>query len=79
MTNKRIDNPIEVIVNDKLKTGIAYPTIVQISKVYNDGYCDVKNEDYGELRYIRSITNHNVGDITLLVFADNDYSKRIII
>ena len=79
MTNKRIDSPIEVIVEDKLKTGIAYPTIVTITRVYNDGYCDVKNEDYGELRYIRSIIGHNVGDTTLLIFADNDYGKRIII
>lgn len=73
-----ITHPIEVVVKDEL-TKLAYPTIVTVTRVYNDGYCDVKNEDYGELRHIRSITNHNVGDTTLLVFADNDYSKRIII
>lgn len=78
MTNQTITQPIEAIVDDKLKR-IAYPTLVEITRVYNDGYVDCKNEDYGELRYIRSITSHNVGDTTLLVFADNDYSKRIII
>lgn len=73
-----ITTPIELIVKDELNK-LAYPTIVTVTKVYGDGYVDCKNEDYGELKHIRTIISHNVGDTTLLIFADNDYSKRIII
>lgn len=77
--NKSINKEIELIVDDKLQRELAYPTIVEITRVYANGFVDCKNEDYGELRYIRSIIPHNVGDITLLVFADNSYSNRIVI
>lgn len=73
-----ITTPIEAIVKDEISK-IAHPTIVEITKVYNNGYVNVKNESFGELHYIRTITSHNVGDTTLLVFADNDYSQRIVI
>lgn len=76
--NQTINQQVEIIIDDKLKR-IAYPTLVEITRVYNDGYVDCKNEDYGELRYIQSITSHNVGDTTVLIFTDNDYGKRIII
>ena len=77
--NNTINKQIEILVDDKLERDIAFPTIVEITRVYSDGYVDCKNESYGELRHIRAIISHNVGDTTLLVFADNDYSKRIII
>lgn len=73
-----ITTPIEAIVKDEL-TKLAYPTIVTVTKVYNDGYVDVKNESYGELKYIRTIVTHNVGDTTVLIFCDNSYSERIVI
>ena len=76
---KSINQQIELIVDDKLQRDLTYPTIVEITRVYNDGYVDCKNEDYGEMRKVKSITEHNVGDTTLLVFADNDYNKRIVI
>ena len=77
--NNTINKQIEIIVDDKIERDIAYPTIVEITRVYADGYVDCKNEDYGELKHIRTINSHNVGDKTLLVFADNDYGKRIVI
>lgn len=77
--NNTINKQIEILVDNKLERDITYPTIMEITKVYNDGYVDCKNEDYGELKHIKTITTHNIGDTTLLVFADNDYSKRIII
>lgn len=76
--NNTINKQIEILVKSELDK-LAYPTIVEITRVYADGYVDCKNEDYGELKHIRTIISHNVGDTTLLVFADNDYSKRIII
>lgn len=77
--NNTINKQIEILVDNKLERDITYPTIMEITKVYNDGHVDCKNEDYGELKHIKTITTHNIGDTTLLVFADNDYSKRIII
>lgn len=74
-----INKQIEIIVDDKIERDIAYPTKVTITKVYNDGYCDVENDTYGTLRYIRSIIPHNVGDVTVLIFCDNNYGDRIII
>ena len=69
----------ELLGNDKIKTDIAYPTIISVTHVYDDGYVDCKNDAYGELKHIRTIISHQVGDVSLLVFADNDFSKRIII
>lgn len=77
--NNTINKQIEILVDDKIERDIAYPTIVEITKVYNDGYVDCKNDEYGELKYIPTIVSHNIGDKTLLVFGDNDYGKRIVI
>ena len=73
-----LTRPIEVLVKSELNK-LAYPTIVEITKVYNDGYCDVESESFGTLRYIYSITEHEINDKTLLIFADNDFNQRIVI
>ena len=79
MTDKSsITAPIETIVKDEISK-LAFPTIVTVTKVYKDGYVNVKNDEYGELKYIPTIVPHNIGDKTLLVFADNTYSERIVI
>lgn len=79
MVKSTINEQIEILFNDKIKTDIAYPTIISVTHVYDDGYVDCKNDAYGELKHIRTIISHQVGDVSLLVFADNDFSKRIII
>ena len=68
---------IQRIVRDEISK-IAFPTIVTITKVYSDGYVDVEG-DFGLLRHIYSITDHEVDDKTLLVFGDGDYNNMIII
>lgn len=77
--NNTINQQIEIIVDDKLQRDIAFPTIVTITRVYADGYVNAKNEIYGELKYVPTIVPHSVGDKTLLVFANNNYSDRIVI
>ena len=72
-----LNDEIQRIVRDEIQQ-IAFPTIVTITKIYNDGYVDVDG-DYGLLRHIYSITEHDVNDKTLLVFADNDFNNRIVI
>lgn len=78
MTDPSIATGIETIVKDEISK-IAFPTLVTVTKVYGDGYVNVKNDAYGEMKYIPTIVPHNVGDKTLLVFADNSYSNRIVI
>ena len=73
-----ITAPIEAIVKDEISK-IPFPVIVVITKIYNDDYVDVESDSFGTLRHIYSITEHSVGDKTVLIFCDNDYSNRIII
>ena len=68
---------IERIARDEISK-IAFPTIVTINKVYDDGFVDVKG-DFGLLRHIYSITEHEVGDKTILIFADGDFNNRIVV
>ena len=72
-----LNDEIQKIVNDEINQ-IAFPTIVTITKIYSDGYVDVEG-DWGLLRHIYSITEHDINDKTLLVFADGDFNKRIVI
>ena len=73
-----LTHPIEVLVKNELNK-LAYPTKVTVVKVYNDDYVDVENESFGTLRHIYSITEHEINDKTLLIFADNDFNQRIVI
>lgn len=72
-----INYQIQRIVKDEISK-IAFPTIVTITKIYSDGYVDVEG-DFGLLSHIYSITEHEIGDKTLLVFADGDFNNMIII
>lgn len=73
-----ITKPIEVLVKSELDK-LPYPTIVIVTKIYNDDYVDVESESFGTLRHIYSITEHEINDKTLLIFADNDFNQRIVI
>ena len=73
----QLNYQIQRIVRDEIQQ-IAYPTIVTITKVYDDGNVDVEG-GFGLLRKIYSITEHEVGDKTLLVFGDGNYDNRIVI
>lgn len=68
---------IQRIVRDEIEQ-IASPTIITVIKVYNDSYVDIEG-DFGLLRHIYSITEHDVGDKSLLIFADGDFNNRIVI
>lgn len=73
-----IITPIGAIVKDEISK-IAFPTIVVVSKIYADDYVDVESDSFGTLRHIYSITEHEINDKTLLIFADNDFNQRIVI
>lgn len=72
-----INDQIQRIVRDEIAQ-IAFPTIITITKVYNDGCVDVEG-DFGSLRHIYSITEHDVNDKSLLIFSDGDFNNRIVI
>lgn len=72
-----INYQIQRIARDEIQQ-IAFPTIVTVTKVYNDGDVDVEG-DFGLLRKIYSITEHEIGDKTLLVFGNGNYNNRIVI
>lgn len=72
-----INYQIQRIVQDEISK-IAFPTIVTITKIYSDGYVDV-DSDFGVLRHIYTITDHEVGDKTILIFTDGDYDRGMVI
>jgi hypothetical protein len=76
---KSINKQIEIIVDDMIKS-IAFPVIVEITNVYpNDKRVDCVCDEYGEIKYVESVLNHTVGDKSVLVFSENDLTKKIII
>ena len=72
-----INYEVQRIVQDEISK-IAFPTIVTITKIYSDGYVDV-DSDFGVLRHIYTITEHEVGDKTILIFTDGDYDHGMLI
>ena len=73
----QLNYQIQRIVRDEIAQ-IAFPTIVTITKVWDDGYVNVDG-DLGLLHHIYSITEHDVGDKSLLIFTDGDFNNRIVI
>lgn len=86
MHNKRGEKRMNKTINDEIQTQInntikqqPYPTTGTITKIYQNGYTDITTETYGNLTYIPTIGNPEIGYTAVLLFLDNDYSKRIVI
>jgi len=73
-----LNQSIKTIINDEL-TKQPTPTKATITHTYQDNHVDVKTETYGELRHIQTITPHNIGDETILIFLNGEYTERIVI
>ena len=73
-----LNESIKTIVKDEL-TKQPYPTKATITHLYSDGYVDIQTDTYGELRHIQTITPHNIGDETILIFLNREYTERIVI
>lgn len=78
MQNRTINDEIIDIVNSIIEEQ-AYPLKCTILKIYNDGYTDIKTEEYGYLTYVKTIGNPKLLDEGLLIFIDNDFNKKIVI
>ena len=76
--NKTINQSIQTMINQTIQTQ-PYPTLAEITRTYTDGHVDIRTNEYGELTYLKTITNHNVGDITILIFLNNDINTYMVI
>ena len=68
-----VQNQIQNTINQQ-----PHPTECTVTKVYEDGYVDIQSP-FGELKHIQSITPHNVGDETILIFLNNQLTERRVI
>ena len=78
--NRTINDSITDIINDTLKTQ-PYPTQCTITRTYTNepNRVDINTPTYGRLSYIQTITEHEVGDETILIFLNNTYEEKIVI
>ena len=78
--NRTINDSITDIINDTLKTQ-PYPTKAIITRVYTNENkrVDINTIEYGRLQYIQTITEHEVGDETILIFLNNNHEEKIVI
>lgn len=73
-----LNESIKTIINDEINKQPT-PTKATITHLYSDGYVDIQTETYGELKHIQTITTHTVGDETILIFLNGEYTERIVI
>ena len=77
MTDKTINHLIQTQIESTI-TQQPHPTTATVTHVYPDKYVDIETT-YGELKHIESITTHEIGDKTILIFLNNSFEDRIII
>ena len=72
--NDAITDMIKSHINE-----IPTPTPCEIIATHTDGTVDITTKDYGELKYINTITEHQIGDKTVLLFLNQNLNERIVI
>ena len=79
MTQKTLPQQIETIIQNQLNQTLT-PVKATITHTYPDTkHVDINTEEYGELKHVQTITDHTVGDETVLIFLNNDQNQKIII
>ena len=79
MTQKTLTNQIETIIQNQLNQTLT-PVKATITHTYPDTkHVDINTSEYGVLKHVQSITDHTVGDETVLIFLNNDQNQKIII
>ena len=69
-----IENQIQANIRNQ-----PHPVRCEITHVYENDRVDVETENYGLLKYLETITEHNIGDKSVLLFLNNDINDRIVI
>ena len=72
--NDAISDLIKSHINDQ-----PTPTLCTITHTYEDGRVEIQTDTYGEIKYLETITEHTIGDKSVLLFLNNDINERIII
>lgn len=79
MTQKTLPQQIETIVQTQLNQTLT-PVKATITHTYPDTkHVDINTEEYGVLKHVQTITTHETGDETVLIFLNNDQNQKIII
>ena len=79
MTEQRTLNDA---ITDLIKSHIQEqptPTPCTITETHNDGTVTIQTKQYGKLTHTPTITTHNIGDKSVLLFLNGNYNERIII
>ena len=72
--NDAISDIIKSHINE-----IPTPTPCEITAIHNDGTVTITTKNYGKLTHTPTITTHEIGDKSVLLFMNGNYNERIII
>lgn len=77
MTRKTLTEQIETIITNKLNQTLT-PVKATITHTYPDTkHVDITTTEYGVLKHVQTITTHETGDETILIFL-NQNEKMVI-
>lgn len=77
MTQKTLTQQIETIIQNQLNQTLT-PVKATITHTYPDTkHVDINTAEYGVLKHVQTITDHTVGDETILIFINNQ-EKMVI-
>ena len=78
MTRKTLPQQIETIITNKLNQTLT-PVKATITHTYPDTkHVDINTSEYGVLKHVQTITDHTVGDETILIFLNTQNEKMVI-
>ena len=78
MTQKTLPQQIETIITNKLNQTLT-PVKATITHTYPDTkHVDINTSEYGGLKHVQTITDHTVGDETILIFLNTQNEKMVI-
>ena len=76
--NNTLGNIIQTQIENTINTQ-PHPTKAKVIKVYDDGRVDIETTQYGTLRYVPTITTHQTGDKTILIYLNNNFNEFMVI
>ena len=78
MTRKPLPQQIETIIQNHLNQTLT-PVKATITHTYpNTKHVDINTSEYGVLKHVQTITDHTVGDETILIFLNTQNEKMVI-
>lgn len=78
MTQKTLPQQIETIITNKLNQTLT-PVKATITHTYPDTkHVDINTTEYGVLKHVQTITDHTIGDETILIFLNTQNEKMVI-